>query len=197
MVYVGLGRWLKPDVSYEDILTVCDLIRVAQDKKLFTRIIYYKKVVEIMTTGSGLFGRRIRWYHYRLIVRVLKAADMMSDEKVEYDPRETLMDFVNWLAPRLGKTPKEILLQFNSATLFDYYSSAISFLYQKEMAKALAQHAPLKYHEIISGLYEYKAQARRSALESRQKEIDETEESPDTQPLIADLGSAFDGGFHG
>jgi len=197
MVYIGLGRWLKTDVTYEDILTVCDLIRNAQDKKRKLRKIYYRRVVEVLTTGTGWLGHRIRWFHHFLVIRVLKAADMLSEEKVQADPRETLMEFVNWLAPRLGKTPKEIITQFNQNTLFDYYSSAISFLYQKELARGIAAHAPLKFHEIVSDLYQFKAKGRKIALEARQAEIEETEENPDSQPLIIGLGQAFDPGFHG
>lgn len=198
MVYIGLGRWLKTDVTYEDILTVCDLIREAHNQKPRTRRIYYRKVVETLTTGSGWVGSRVRWYHYFLTLRVLRAADMLSDEKVETDPRETLMEFVNWLAPRLGKTPKEILTQFNQNTLFDYYSSAVSFMYQKELARGIAAHAPMKFHEIVSDLYQYKASGRKAALKARQDEIDETDDFPDSEPLVVGLGQAFDpGGFHG
>lgn len=197
MVYVGLGRWLKTDVTYEDILTVCDLIRQAHNQKRKIRRIYYRRVVEVLTTGTGWLGARIRWFHHFLIIRVLKAADMLSEEKVQADPREVLMEFVNWLAPRLGRTPKEILTQFNQNTLFDYYSSAISFLYQKELARGIAAHAPLKFHEIVSGLYEYRAKGRQAVLEARQAEIQETEDEPDTQPMIFGIGQAFDQGFHG
>ena len=192
MVYFGWGRWLRTDVNYDTILTVCDLIRQAHDQKPRIRKIYYRRVVEILTTGTGWLGRRIRWYHYLLVLKVLKAADMLSEEKVQNDPRAELMAFVNWLAPRLGVTPREIMTQFNASTLFDYYSEAISFHMQRELARGIASHAPLKYHEIMSELYQYKAEGRVKALKARNEEIDETEREPDTRPMIDSLGHAFD-----
>lgn len=53
MRYVGLGRWMKSDVCFEDILTICDLIREADGTPFFNRVRHYSRVVGIMTTGTG------------------------------------------------------------------------------------------------------------------------------------------------
>jgi hypothetical protein len=188
MQYLGLGRWMKRDVNFDDILTVCDLIREADGTPFLNRVRYYKRVVGILTTGTGFLGGKVRWYHCKLIFRVLKAADMLSDEKIDYDPAQRILEFVNWLGPRLRISPKEILQNYNMQTLEGFYKEAISFNMRRDLSAALAQHTPTEFHKLISEIYEYK---REEALTARNEEIAETENAPDRDPIRM-LGNAFD-----
>lgn len=195
MRYVGLGRWMKSDVCFEDILTICDLIREADGTPFFNRVRHYSRVVGIMTTGTGFFGAKLRWWHYRLVFRVLKAADMLSEEKVEYDPTQRILAFVNWLGPRLRISPKEILQNYNTATLEGFYNEAISYHMRRDLSKALAQHTPTEFHKLICDLYDYKPNESlpmpREALGDRPDDRQENQRTIDRDPIRM-LGHAFD-----
>lgn len=187
MRYVGWGLWLKQDICFADILAVCDLIRQAHNQSLWVRYLHYKKVVQILCSS------KVRWYHFFLTRRVLKAADMLSDEKVDYDPREKIEHFVNWLAPRLRMSAKELLTQYNIKTLEGFYREAIAYYYRRDLSLALAQHAPTKFTEMVEQMYDYR---RAEIAAARNREIAETIENPDRNPIKM-LGNAFDVGEHG
>jgi hypothetical protein len=190
MRYVGFGLWIKPDICFQDILSVCDLVRQAQNQSLWLRYLHYKKVVQIFTTGH-----KVRWYHVFLIRRVLTAADMLSDEKVDYDPKRKIEHFVNWLAPRLRMSAREIITQYNISSLAGFYREALAYHFKRDVSFALAQHAPVKFHEMIEQLYDYR---RAEIIEARNAEIEETINDPD-QRQIDNITSrlGYDGEFHG
>lgn len=189
MRYVGWGLWIKPDICFADILTVCDLIRAAHNQSWRIRIPHYRMVVKTLTTG-----RKVRWFDFFLVLKVLKAADMLSDEKVEYDPEKQILHFVNWLAPRLRVPAREILTQYNTKTLEGFYRESLEFHFKRDMLSALAQHAPVKFGEMVEQLYDYR---RADAREARYAEIAETILNPDDtqiEHLTNRLG--FDGGSY-
>lgn len=175
MRYVGLGLWLKSDICFADILTVCGLIREAHNNSLWVRFLHYKKVLQTITTG-----RKVRWFHFFITRRVLVAADMLSDEKVEYDPQQKVLHFVNWLAPRLRMSAREILTQYNINTLEGFYKESLAFHFKRDVSSALAQHSPGKFHEMIEQMYDYR---RTEALEARNAEIEETISDPDATQI--------------
>lgn len=190
MRYVGLGLWLKSDICFQDVLTICDLIRQAHNRSFWIRFLHYKKVLQTLTTG-----KKVRWYHFFLIKRVLHAADLLSDQKVGYDPKQKIEHFVNWLAPRLRMSAREILTQYNINSLEGFYREALAFHFKRDAYSALSQHAPVRFNELVEQLYDYR---RADALEARNAEIEETIRNPDDSQ-IEDMTNrlGFDGGGYG
>lgn len=187
MKRIGWGLWLKSEVTLSDVLVVYDLARAAHGQSFFVRLSYYARIVGQLT------GKHALWRGF-FVNRVLQAADMLGGEKTTYDPKEKVLGFVHWLAPRVGLSPHAILHELNGEELQRFASEAISYHSHRDTVQAFVQHMPKEYFAEIQKLYDFN---RDDARKARAAEIAETEEQPDTNP-ISMLGNAFEpGAYHG
>jgi hypothetical protein len=100
---------------------------------------------------------------------------MISSKAVQYDPREKILAFLNWLGPRVRMSPHDVLTKYSTKTLEGFYKQAVEFNLRRDLAAAMVA-APLEYHKHIAELYNYDESQYVSAKESIEGE-------PERDPL--------------
>jgi hypothetical protein len=163
MRYVGLGLWVKSphEITNDDLFKVYDIYKASEGKPLLQRIKYGTKIIAQLCDGS----RKVRWYHYFYLKKTLMFADLLGEKKGEYsDPKDQLNKFILWLAPKVNKTPNELIKGVGVEQFSAYADQIVKRDLDLAVSRIREQHIPGEYMKQLKNIYD--------ELDRNQKKLD-------------------------
>lgn len=151
MQYIGLGVYLEDDLYGAAVKKVIRLANLSHEsKKWRERRAYLKAIFSTLTTCKNP-----KWYHFRYINKAIQLAGMLKKkvEQSDRDPQEALAEIVEYMAPRVNMTPKDILEKIPIDKMQDYYYSIVERDLDASMSRMLEQHSPESRADYITKMY--------------------------------------------